>query len=529
MNGSAAVNASPVYGAKGVAGINNTPGGLYEAINWIDTAGVFWIFGGVPIVGASGSSDLWKYEPLTNMWTWVKGPGVYEQVGVYGVKGVPAPSNNPGGRGWGSIAWTDKNNDLWLFGGDGFDINGNPDILNDLWRYNIASNQWTWMGGSEQRYAIGNYGSLRQFSDTGLPSPRMETNSGWVDDNNNLWFFGGNGSVPVGGGNFEQLDFNDMWCYNVANNQWAWMSGSMNGTNNGSYGSKGVESPSNLPSPRFTYTQWKDEAGYFYIWGGSCNNGNLSDIWRYNTNSNNWTWIAGDASPNSYGNYSRHCEENGEVEPFSRFENRTAPSLTGAHIFPAFGGQIATPDGGGVINDLWYFNTQTNEWTWISGDSTRNSGGNFGALGVSAASNMPPARSGNCTWVDRDNVVWIFGGQYPTNVNNALNDLWKFVPAKSCKTCVYCDSSLAINNLHDIESDNFQLFPNPNNGAFTLTFPDAENRSIEITDALGKIITCYQNNSSVKEVALSGLSSGVYFARTKHLGRLEILKFVVLK
>src|SRR5579863_7540100 len=76
MNGSnSAINDTAVFGTKGVPSSDNTPAGLYEAANWIDQQGNFWIFGGVDINGGL-NSDLWKYDPYANTWTWVNGPGV---------------------------------------------------------------------------------------------------------------------------------------------------------------------------------------------------------------------------------------------------------------------------------------------------------------------------------------------------------------------------------------------------------------------------------------------------------------------
>ena len=65
-------------------------------------------------------NDLWKFDG-TN-WIWISGSDTVVY-GVYGTKGVGSPSNIPGGR-QGSISWIDSNNNLWLFGGFGFDAFG---------------------------------------------------------------------------------------------------------------------------------------------------------------------------------------------------------------------------------------------------------------------------------------------------------------------------------------------------------------------------------------------------------------------
>ena len=47
---------------------------------------------------------------------------------------------------------------LWLFGGSGFDSLGDEGGLNDLWRYNTATGEWTWMKGASTRHQAGTYG-----------------------------------------------------------------------------------------------------------------------------------------------------------------------------------------------------------------------------------------------------------------------------------------------------------------------------------------------------------------------------------
>ena len=129
------------------------------------------------------------YDPISNGWTWIKGPGLLLQSGVYGTLGVPAANNNPGARSWGSISWTDTNGNFWLFGGQGYDGSGGYGNLNDLWKYDPSSNQWTWVSGSNINGQTDIYGSLQQFAAANVPGSRREGTSGWIDNNNNLWLF----------------------------------------------------------------------------------------------------------------------------------------------------------------------------------------------------------------------------------------------------------------------------------------------------------------------------------------------------
>lgn len=50
---------------------------------------------------------------------WISGSDSPNSAGSYGSQGVPNPSNVPGAR-RGAVSWTDPENNLWLFGGEGY-------------------------------------------------------------------------------------------------------------------------------------------------------------------------------------------------------------------------------------------------------------------------------------------------------------------------------------------------------------------------------------------------------------------------
>ena len=62
------------------------------------------------------------------------------------------PGMFPGAR-YNAVSWTDSEGNLWLFGGSGFDANGNGADLNDLWKFNPSTNEWAWMGGGSTALA----------------------------------------------------------------------------------------------------------------------------------------------------------------------------------------------------------------------------------------------------------------------------------------------------------------------------------------------------------------------------------------
>src|ERR1035437_4048879 len=281
MNGSNIVNSTGVYGTQGVFAPSNTPPGIYEACEWKDLNGNFWLFG-----GAAEYNDLFQFNPTTNQWAWMNGPGgLTTQPGIYGTQYVASPLNIPGARGWGTATWIDAAGDLWLFGGYGYDINSASGTMNDLWKYHIATNEWTWMAGPNTANDPGTYGTIMVAAAGNNPPSRMETNASWVDNNGNLWIFGGQ--------NANGQTLSDLWKYDVSINEWTWMKGPNTFNQAAVYGTKGVANPANVPSGRLCYGKWKQSNGDFWLFGGYDGNNPLNDMWRYDPTTNDWTWMSG--------------------------------------------------------------------------------------------------------------------------------------------------------------------------------------------------------------------------------------------
>ncbi|MBK7969934.1 MAG: hypothetical protein IPK08_13865 [Bacteroidetes bacterium] len=222
----------------------------------------------------------------------MKGSSISNDTGFYGIQGVANVNNNPPPRKFGFVSWVSQNGDLWLFGGG--KTSSTTECYNDLWKYSVITNEWTWVKGPNVTNQAGIFGNKGIANPLNNPSPRMETAASWTDDIGNLWLFGG---IWYG-----VSRLNDLWKYNIATNQWTWMKGDSTINANGQYGMLGIENSANNPPSRWIYSHWKDNDGNFWIFGGN-GGGWLSDLWKYNVSSNNWTWINGDSTINTINNY----------------------------------------------------------------------------------------------------------------------------------------------------------------------------------------------------------------------------------
>lgn len=356
-------------------------------------------------------------------YTWQGGSNATNAYGVYGAPGTPAVTNIPGAR-EGAATWRTSDGNLYMFGGFGMGETTGEGSLNDLWYYDDQNKRWTWLGGSKAVNQAGTYGTLNQFHPSLVPGARTEA-AAWSHDGN-LYLFGGQGYDETG--NYGKL--NDLWVYNIATKQWAWISGKKTRDDAGEYGP--VSGLQNIPSARFGSTVWETESAEVFLLGGegignSSTTGLLNDFWRYNITQNQWVWISGSNIVNSQGNYGSFNVAAQSNIPGSR-KNGVAWRLADGQL-ALFGGEGFTDNSDGFLNDLWKFHPSTNLWTWFGGQKTINNAGIYGTLGTPSDNNIPGARRGAAYLTDPLGNLWLFGG-YGYGASGVglgyLNDLWVF-------------------------------------------------------------------------------------------------------
>jgi N-acetylneuraminic acid mutarotase len=466
--GSNTANQSAVYGTKGVSAAGNIPGGTAGAAGWTDLNGNFWLLAG---------NDLWMLNPSTLQWTWMNGSGGVNLNGVYGTLGVPAAGNQPGSR-ENALSWTDSHGNLWLFGGAGYDSNGGYSQLNDFWEFNSANGEWLWMAGSSTVIVCGitgnemkpiycpiggTYGTLGVPAAGNLPGAR-ESAVAWTDKAGNFWTFGGVGAVQPETAKI----VNELWEYIPSTGEWGWMGGCSSGPVTdpcpiGVYGALGKPSPANIPGARSGASGWTDSNGNLWLFGGSGydsagNQGTLNDLWEFDPDGMQWTWMGGESTlacttnasgitscagqPGVYGTQGIPASGN---YPGARSSAMTWTDNEGN--FWLFGGNGYDSAGTvGELNDLWELNPVTLEWAWMAGTNTIactsiygttycGQPGAYGELGIASVGNTPGGRDGSVGWKTNDGGLWLFGGEGYDSVGTGgsysdyLNDLWEFQPS----------------------------------------------------------------------------------------------------
>jgi gliding motility-associated-like protein len=422
MKGSNAAGALPVLGTQGVPDPANTPGPMFLPVGFKDLQSRFWVYGG-SLFGGSQPFQMWMFDPSTNNWTWMSGTTQLNAPPVYGTQGVSSPSNYPGPR-MGSCGWTDLTGNFWLFGNA-----YGTSKLNDLWKYDISTNQWTWMKGSSFTGNPGNYGTQGVPAMSNCPPARGHCSS-WTDLNGDLWLFGGFG----GGGN--NVSYDDVWRYSISTNMWTWMRGSA-GPNNTppNHGVLGVPAQSNTPGGRWTDSHWRDSNGNFWLFSGMTGSFSTSyaDVWKLNPATLLWTWMGGANTTNFTDSFTVKCSLNGG-SPASADLN-TVCWIDECDRLWQFGGEGRNPSSVGYTNSTWFFDPASGKFKWQGGDLAYFQLGVYGTQGVSSPSNYPPSAMGGVGFNDNQGNFWMFGGCItPLFPGSAVetNTMWKFRPDSIC-------------------------------------------------------------------------------------------------
>jgi hypothetical protein len=478
----------------------NTPGGRYGAAGWTDASGNMWLFGGNGWELSGSSSPDTLNDVLDDLWVCVLEEDYcqWQLVGGYdptvvGTTTVGAeiianaqhegqifgsPGTPPARLG--AATWTDKNGDLWLFGGS-----DTKNYRNDLWKFNASTfggydpstytakpGTWTMEAGSTLFDQFGSY-------PPNSPSPGARTNPlTWVDAGGNLWMFGGYGWD--GAGTLGYL--NDLWEY--TGGAWTFVSGTSLANQSGVYGTPGTASASNFPGGRHEAAGWADANGNLWLFGGEGEDGNtpatangiLNDLWFYNIASNKWTYVVGNTTANQTGIYPAQTvvgpvNTTGAASTCGLSQGLTSGgniicnsvSLTGAQpgsrwgaaswidaggnfwLFGGWGLDSTGTNGNGALNDTWVYTPNSTPgtpgtWAWIKGSNTGSQNGIYGAGNGGSLDRpyvtyyifTPGGRSNATHWVDGEGQLYLFGGEgydsTSTTGNGYLNDMWRYLP-----------------------------------------------------------------------------------------------------
>lgn len=131
-------------------------------------------------------------------------------------------------------------------------------------------------------------------------------------------------------------------------------------------------------------------------------------------------------------------------------------------------------------------------------------------------------------WYLNDTALSIFAAQTIVPQVNGIYQV-QVTGANGCTSisAPYNETALALNSIG--AGFYMKLYPNPNNGQFTIVFGDNISRTIQVTDALGRDILNAGKVNTQHHFDMDGFANGVYFMRVSWQDEVETLRFVIQK
>ena len=446
-------NAPSVHGLPGQFDPSFHPLFQYEANSWKDKQGNFWYM-------VNGDS-LWEYDPVINQWAFIKGSGTTVS---HGIKGVSDPFNTPGSRFLCTLTWVDTSGNFWMYS-----AMSSSGFLADMWRYEPATNEWTWMSGGNTPNDAGVQGIKGVPSVNNYPGMRAEVSTAWVDSSaNTLWFYGGQTQYNTGG--------NDTWKYDIATNEWTWMQGDTITPTPPQYAVINVADPANTPGGRGTYTKWQDANGDFWMFAGWdwLPNITFNDVWRYEKNTNSWACMFDPASTVNFA--SGLCTPSSATTPGKAYENKISWTDQCGNFWTLLS-----------YNTMWAFNPSLGNWIFPHGTYNVTNPSKYGTMGVPDPTNWPAFGWGAEAWTDKNGNFWYC--QLNTSV------VWKYEPDLACTGCLVTPASAFTSSHNPICPGTCTDFLNlsVNATSYQWLFPGA---SPDSSSAVNPTNICYSNPGS---------------------------------
>jgi len=263
-------------------------------------------------------------------------------------------------------------------------------------------NQWYFVNGNLSSPNI-----TGDFSKTGSGYPGSRYSASMITlSNDSLIIFGGFSYTDTYQGTLD-----DLWSFDPNMNKWYFLNGHVLVDYAANYSTLGEGYPGGrqysglvvLPNDSLILFGGYSQQAFY-----------LNDIWRYDLLANQWFFMNGNQTKNAGGDYST----SGNGYPGSRYGLSLIKLLNDSLIL--FGGY-----NGLYLNDVWRYDLETNEWYFVNGNQTTNSGGFYSRLG----NGYPGARFTHSMSLLSNNSIFLFAGYgYSSTSQGVLNDLWRYDP-----------------------------------------------------------------------------------------------------
>ncbi|MFN3198931.1 MAG: kelch repeat-containing protein [Bradymonadia bacterium] len=269
--------------------------------------GAMWMFGGRTRQASSGPyqvlGDLWRFDPETRTWAEIMTDG-------------PVPE----GRYNHTLAYDANRDQLLLLGGNSSSSGANPVVLEDMWRYDIATNSWS------------------EIMPTGIPPEGRIWHAATFDTaRDQMLMYGGGDETAFFAANY----YDDLWAFYPDVDTWERIDGDS----------------AEVPDSRFwSYIVHDTALDAYVMFAGhdATDLGNRNDIWAFDPEDGQWSPLA------DFDRFNKPANGFCDFPPDFVIAAPGTPERRNAHSWVyseacgrsiAFGGKTDC----GAVNDVWLF------------------------------------------------------------------------------------------------------------------------------------------------------------------------------
>lgn len=487
--------------------------------------------------------DFWEFDPSTNAWT--------QKADFAGTARYLATGFNIGSKG---------------YAGAGLD---DDDLRNDFWEYNPVTNTWTrkadFTGGARvygTGFSIGNKG----YFGTGYDNNDEYKNDFWeYDPLSNGWTrkadFGGSARYMATGFSIDSKGYigigidieslkNDFWEYNPVTNTW---------TRKADFGG----------TPRYLATGFRiGNRGYIGT-GYDTSNNTKNDIWEYNPSLNTWMEKANFAGGARLNAASFSIGGKGYIGTGfdSQIEKNDFWEYTPSCYLTANIPDVYAVNPGGNANTLYLGYGPASVSLTASTSGIIPASNYLWSTGATTASiNVSPQAAGiyhyTVTATDANGCIATAEKTITVTDIRCGNKLDKVIvcqvppgnPGNSHEICISknavaahlrngsylgsCNASILTGAKKSMKqqeepsaSEEILIYPNPNNGSFTLRLSNLDATEVRIIDQQGKLVSSRRingiNKSQMISINLAPVAKGIYTVQVVSATKTVTTKMII--
>ena len=120
--------------------------------------------------------------------------------------------------------------------------------------------------------------------------------------------------------------------------------------------------------------------------------------------------------------------------------------------------------------------------------------------------------SGTYQWVDCDNNYAFISGETNASFTATVNGNYAVIVMDNCQDTSAC-YSIQSAGVDDVKLNDFTIYPNPNNGVFTLNLESTSADRIEIQDLQGRLVKSHICDSKEALIDISSEKNGIYIVQ----------------